>query len=74
MVKERIEHINRIKGLMACQGIVGFEPRRAKARERLDELRTGDGRPGPQPLEKRRFEQRAGDLQIWKRAIADHDD
>ncbi len=47
MVKERIEHINRIKGLMACQGIVGFEPRRAKARERLDELRTGDGRPIP---------------------------
>ena len=32
MVKERIEHINRIKGLMACQGIVGFEPRRASAR------------------------------------------
>jgi hypothetical protein len=29
---------------------------------------------GPQPLEKRRFEQRAADLQIWKRAIADHDD
>ena len=25
----------------------GFEPRRAKARERLDELRTGDGRPIP---------------------------
>ena len=47
MVKERIEHINRIKGLMACEGIVGFEPRRAKARERLDELRTGDGRPIP---------------------------
>jgi transposase len=33
MIKERIEHINRIKGLMACQGIVGFEPMRAKARE-----------------------------------------
>ena len=34
MVKERIEHINRIKGLMACQGIVGSNqgpPRRENA-------------------------------------------
>jgi transposase len=50
MIKERIEHINRIKGLMACQGIVGFEPMRAKARERLGELRTGDGRPIPERM------------------------
>src|ERR1700757_3136963 len=50
MVKERIEHINRIKGLMACQGIAGFEPMQAKARERLGELRTGDGRPIPERM------------------------
>jgi transposase len=50
MVKERIEHINRIKGLMASQGIAGFEPMRAKARERLEDLRTGDGRPIPERM------------------------
>jgi len=47
MIKERIEHINRIKGLMACQGIAGFEPMRANARTGLAELRTGDGRAIP---------------------------
>jgi transposase len=46
-IKERIKHINRIKGLMACQGIAGFEPMRANARARLGELRTGDGRAIP---------------------------
>lgn len=50
MVKERIEHINRIKGLMACQGIGDFEPMRANARERLAELRTGDGRAIPERM------------------------
>jgi len=50
MIKERIEHINRIKGLMACQGIAGFEPMRANPRERLAELRTGDGRLIPERM------------------------
>jgi transposase len=50
MIKERIEHINRIKGLMACQGITGFEPMRANAREKLAELRTGDGRAIPERM------------------------
>lgn len=50
MVRERIKHVNRIKGLMACQGVAGFEPMRANARERLAELRTGDGRPIPERM------------------------
>jgi transposase len=50
MIKERIEHINRIKGLMACQGIAGFEPMHANAREKLEELRTGDGRAIPERM------------------------
>jgi transposase len=50
MIKERIEHINRIEGLMACQGISGFEPMRANAREKLGELRTGDGRAIPERM------------------------
>jgi transposase len=46
--KERIEHANRIKGLLAAQGIAGCEPMRGGFRGRLGSLRTGDGRPlGP---------------------------
>ena len=44
---ERIRHTNRIKGLLAGQGILDFDPLRPKHRERLDELKTGDGRPLP---------------------------
>lgn len=48
LVKERIEHVNRIKGLLASQGILGYEPMRKDFRERSEKLRTGDGRPlGP---------------------------
>jgi transposase len=48
LVKERIEHVNRIKGLLASQGILGYEPMRKDFRERSENLRTGDGRPlGP---------------------------
>jgi transposase len=68
MVKERIEHINRIKGLMACQGIVGFEPRRAKARERLDELRNGRPIPGRMKAEIRRELER---LDLLRKQIAE---
>ena len=48
LTKERIEHVNRIKGLLASQGIFGCEPMRKDFRDRLGGLRTGDGRPlGP---------------------------
>lgn len=48
LIKERIEHANRIKGLLASQGIAGCEPMRRGFRDRLGSLRTGDGRPlGP---------------------------
>jgi transposase len=47
---ERIRHTNRIKGLLASQGITGFEPLRPEHRARLDGLRTGDGRPLPPRL------------------------
>src|SRR5215210_3219642 len=47
LVTERIRHTNRIKGLLAGQGIPDFDPLRPKHRERLDELKTGDGRPLP---------------------------
>ena len=50
LIAERVLHVNRIKGLLFCQGISGYEPLRRDRHERLDELRTGDGRPLPQHL------------------------
>ncbi len=45
LTAERVEHVNRIKGLLFAQGISGYEPMRRSRRARLEELRTGDGRP-----------------------------
>lgn len=50
LICERIQHVNRIKGLLFAQGITGYEPLRRNRRERLDELRTGDGRALPAHL------------------------
>jgi transposase len=48
LVRERVAHTNRIRGLLAAQGIFDLHPLRADRRERLDALVTGDGRPlGP---------------------------
>ena len=69
MIKERIEHINRIKGLMACQGITGFEPMRANACEKLGELRTGDGRAIPERM-KAEIRRELDRLELLRRQIA----
>lgn len=45
LVAERVFHVNRIKGLLFTQGIREYEPLNRDRRQRLDELRTGDGRP-----------------------------
>ena len=50
LVGERTRLSNRIGGLLANQGIAGFKPLAKEAREALDELRTGDGRPLPPHL------------------------
>ena len=50
LMAERGRHINRIKGLLFAQGVFGYEPLRKHRRERLEELRTGDGRPLPAHL------------------------
>jgi transposase len=44
LIVERVRHVNRIKGLLFCQGINGYEPLRCDRRARLEELQTGDGR------------------------------
>jgi transposase len=50
LTAERVRHVNRIKGLLFCQGICGYEPLRRDRRDRLEELQTGDGRPLPRHL------------------------
>jgi transposase len=51
LVAERVEHVNRIKGLLFAQGISGYEPLHRDRRQRLEQLTTGDGRPLPAHLE-----------------------
>jgi transposase len=50
LTNERVQHVNRIKGLLFAQGIAGYEPLHRDHRERLEELRTGDGRALPEHL------------------------
>src|ERR1700720_1632843 len=50
LTAERVRHVNRIKGLLFSQGISGYQPLRRDRRQRLEELRTGDGRAFPQHL------------------------
>lgn len=45
LTAERVDHVNRIKGLLLAQGIGGYEPLRRDRRARLEGLKTGDGRP-----------------------------
>src|SRR5215218_558644 len=51
LVAERVEHVNRIKGLLFAQGISDYEPISRDRRQRLEALTTGDGRPLPAHLE-----------------------
>ena len=50
LVAERVQHVNRIKGLLATQGIIGYQPLRRDRSARLDELRTKDGHALPPRL------------------------
>lgn len=50
LIAERVEHVNRIKGLLFAQGIRGYEPLHRDRRARLEDLRTGDGRDLPSHL------------------------
>lgn len=50
LIRERVQHVNRIKGLCATQGIYDYEPLRSDRRMQLEGLRTGDGRTLPARL------------------------
>jgi len=47
LIAERVQHVNRIKGLLATQGIYDHQPLRRDRWARLAELRTGDDRELP---------------------------
>src|ERR1700693_1378225 len=50
LIMERVQHVNRIKGLLFSQGASGYEPLRRHRRARLEALQTGDGRRLPDHL------------------------
>jgi transposase len=43
LVSERVQHVNRIKGLCALQGVYDYEPLHSQAMVRLEQLRTAQG-------------------------------
>jgi transposase len=50
LIAERVQHVNRIKGLLAMQGIYDYQPLRRDRWTRLADLRSGDGRELPPRL------------------------
>ena len=50
LVSERVQHVNRIKGLCALHGIYDYQPLRPQAMARLEQLRTAQGIPLPPRL------------------------
>jgi len=50
LLRERIRHTNRIRGLLFGQGITNYNPLHKNRRKGLEELRTGDGHPVPPHL------------------------
>lgn len=50
LVNERVQHVNRIKGLCALHGIYDYEPMRPNRLARLEELRTVQGTELPERL------------------------
>ena len=69
LVTERVQHVNRIKGLLATQGVYDYLPLRRDRRERLAELRTGDGRVLP-PCLRREIEREFLRLELVLEQIA----
>ena len=47
LITERVQHVNRVKGLCAVHGIYDYEPLRSNRMLRLEQSRTGDGRKLP---------------------------
>ena len=69
LIAERAQHVNRIKGLLATQGVYDYRPLRRDRWKRLEELRTGDGRELP-PCLRREIEREFKRLELVLEQIA----
>jgi transposase len=70
LTKERVGHVNRIKGLLALHGIRDYRPLRRDRREALAELQTGYGQPLP-PRYLQEIERELSRLEMVLRHVAD---
>ena len=70
LLRERIQHTNRIRGLLFSQGISDYYPLRNNRRDRLEILKTGDGRPLP-PRLKAQILREIEQLEVLLRQIAE---
>jgi transposase len=50
LINERVQHVNRIKGLLAIHGIYDYQPLRRDRVRRLEQLHTADGQTLPPRL------------------------
>jgi transposase len=50
LIGERVQHVNRIKGLLALHGIYDYQPLRRDRMQQLERLRTADGQTLPPRL------------------------
>jgi transposase len=50
LIKERVQHVNRIKALVAIHGVYNYDPLRRDRLQRLKSLRTVQGQPLPPAL------------------------
>ena len=69
LIMERVQHVNRIKGLLFSQGASGYEPLRRDRRARLDALQTGDGRQPWAPTSQHRFVENSIELELLLQQI-----
>lgn len=70
LIAERIRQTNRIKGLLATQGVFGFEPSWQTRRARLEELRTPEDQMLP-PRLKAEILRQVERLELTMRQIAE---
>src|SRR3954447_4181674 len=69
LIAERVQHVNRMKGLLATQGIYDYRPLRRDRWEGLEDLPTGDGRELP-PRLRREIEREFKRLELVLEQIA----
>src|SRR3954454_6016628 len=69
LLRERIRHTNRIRGLLFGQGITNYNPLHKNRRKGLEELRTGDGHPVPVHLRRRFFARSTGSSWCYAKSM-----